>query len=73
MAEWKVEVDRGSCLGTGMCTSIAPEHFRLDGGTATPVRSDIDPDDAVIDAAESCPMEAILVRSADGTVLAPQA
>jgi ferredoxin len=72
MAQWKVEVDGGSCLGTGMCTSIAPDHFRLDGGTATPVKSDIDPDDAVVDAAESCPMEAILVRSADGTVLAPQ-
>jgi ferredoxin len=72
VGEWTVEVDRSTCLGTGMCTSIAPGHFRLDGGTSTPVKSDIDADDAVIDAAESCPMEAILVRSADGTVLAPQ-
>ncbi|NUT53774.1 MAG: ferredoxin [Saccharothrix sp.] len=73
MGGWTVGVDRGSCLGTGMCTSIAPDHFRLDGGTSTPVDAEIEPDDAVIDAAESCPMEAILVRSADGTVLAPQA
>jgi ferredoxin len=55
-----------------MCTSIAPDHFRLDGGTSTPVESQVDPSDAVIDAAESCPMEAILVRAADGAVLAPQ-
>ncbi|MEU4444486.1 ferredoxin [Actinosynnema sp. NPDC050801] len=72
MSEWTIEVDRGMCLGTGMCTATAPEHFRLDGGTATPVKADVEPDDAVIDAAESCPMEAILVRSADGSVLAPQ-
>ncbi|MFI9006523.1 ferredoxin [Actinosynnema sp. NPDC053489] len=72
MSEWTIEVDRGACLGTGMCTSIAPDHFRLEGGTSRPVDPNVDPDDAVIDAAESCPMEAILVRSADGTVLAPQ-
>ncbi|QQQ77670.1 ferredoxin [Saccharothrix sp. 6-C] len=72
MSRWTVGVDRAACLGTGMCTSIAPDHFRLDGGTSTPVSPEVDPDDAVIDAAESCPMEAILVRSADGEVLAPQ-
>ena len=72
MSEWTIEVDRTMCLGTGMCTSIAPDRFRLDGGTATPVDRAVEADDAVIDAAESCPMEAILVRSADGTVLAPQ-
>ncbi|MEU4768190.1 ferredoxin [Actinosynnema sp. NPDC023794] len=72
MSEWTIEVDRATCMGTGMCTSIAPDHFRLDGGTATPVKSEVEPDDAVVDAAESCPMEAILVRSADGAVLAPQ-
>ncbi|MGW4110107.1 ferredoxin [Actinosynnema sp. NPDC004786] len=72
MGEWKVEVDRGACIGTGMCTSIAPAHFRLDGSTSTPVDADVEPSDAVVDAAESCPMEAILVRSADGSVVAPQ-
>ncbi|PSL56665.1 ferredoxin [Saccharothrix carnea] len=72
MSEWTIEVDRAACLGTGMCTSIAPGHFRLDGSTSTPVKSEVEPDDAVVDAAESCPMEAILVRSADGSVLAPQ-
>ncbi|MFI9006525.1 ferredoxin [Actinosynnema sp. NPDC053489] len=72
MSEWTISVDRGACLGTGMCTSIAPDHFRLEGGTSTPVDPEVEPDDAVVDAAESCPMEAILVRSADGTVLAPE-
>jgi ferredoxin len=72
MSEWTIEVDKGACLGTGMCTATAPDHFRLEGGTSTPIKTDIDPSDAVVDAAESCPMEAILVRSSDGTVIAPQ-
>ncbi|MFC6090657.1 ferredoxin [Saccharothrix lopnurensis] len=72
MTRWTVEVDRSRCLGTGMCSSIAPDHFRLEDGTATPVNPSVEPADAVVDAAESCPMEAILVRDADGTVLAPQ-
>lgn len=71
MTRWTLEVDRNACLGTGMCTSIAPDHFRLDG-TASPVEPSVEPDDAVLDAAESCPMEAILVRDADGAVLAPR-
>ncbi len=72
MTHWTVEVDRTTCLGTGMCTSIAPGRFRLEGATSVPVSPSVEPDDAIIDAAESCPMEAILVRDADGTVLAPQ-
>ncbi|WP_158840840.1 ferredoxin [Saccharothrix deserti] len=72
MSKWTIELDRGTCIGTGMCTATAPDHFRLEGGTSTPVNETVDEDEAVVDAAESCPMEAILVRSADGTVLAPQ-
>lgn len=72
MSEWTIELDRGTCIGTGMCTATAPDHFRLEGGKSTPVDSTVEPDEGVIDAAESCPMEAILVRANDGTVLAPR-
>ncbi|MFD1147354.1 ferredoxin [Saccharothrix hoggarensis] len=72
MGKWTIELDRGACIGTGMCTATAPGHFRFEGGTATPVNEAVEPDDAVVDAAESCPMEAILVRDSDGSVLAPQ-
>jgi ferredoxin len=72
MGEWTVELNRDKCIGTGMCTSTAPHRFRFDGGKSTPVDGVVEPDEAVIDAAESCPMEAILVRAADGTVLAPE-
>ncbi|MEU4802700.1 ferredoxin [Actinosynnema sp. NPDC023587] len=72
MARWSLEVDRDACVGSGMCAGIAPDHFRLDGGTAEPVDASVEPDDAVVDAAESCPMEAILVRDAEGNRLAPE-
>ncbi len=52
-AHWTVTVDRGACLGSGMCTAIAPDRFRLDGGTSHPVDETIAPDDDVIDAANS--------------------
>ncbi|WP_433269725.1 ferredoxin [Actinosynnema sp. CS-041913] len=72
MGKWSLEVDRGTCIGTGVCIGMAPDHFRLEGGTSTPVNESVDPDDVVVDAAESCPMEAILLRDSDGSVLAPQ-
>ncbi|QIS08713.1 MULTISPECIES: ferredoxin [Nocardia] len=69
--QWRIEVDRGTCIGSGMCTGIAPDHFTLVDGRSAPISQT--PDDAVLDAAESCPVEAILVRAAEsGAILAPQ-
>ncbi|MFC4949849.1 ferredoxin [Pseudonocardia sp. GCM10023141] len=69
---WGVEVDAPSCLGSGICTSMAAGRFALDDkGRSHPVDGQIDADPAVIDAAESCPAEAIIVTDlATGTVLA---
>jgi ferredoxin len=70
---WRVSVNRDVCQGTGMCTSMAPKHFRLTAGHSEPIESEIDPEDDVVDAAESCPVEAILVTAADdGRVIAPE-
>lgn len=75
MAEerWRISVDRDVCQGTGMCTSVASRYFELNGGHAQPVEPEVDPDDDVVDAAESCPVEAILVTSTeDGRIIAPE-
>ncbi len=69
---WKVTVDRDVCVGSAMCTSIAPEHFRLDDGRSRPINELIDADDIVVDAAESCPSEAIAVHDTTGRRLAPE-
>lgn len=70
---WRISVDRDVCQGTGMCTSMAAKHFQLVGGHSSPIEEEVDADDDVVDAAESCPVEAILVTAAgDGRVIAPE-
>ncbi|WP_116203947.1 ferredoxin [Amycolatopsis circi] len=68
---WTVEVDGGVCIGSGMCASLMPEVFQLDGATARAVAESVGPDETVLDAADSCPAMAITVR--DGAeVLGPR-
>ncbi|MFI5613075.1 ferredoxin [Amycolatopsis sp. NPDC051903] len=51
-----------SCIGVGLCESLAPEVFSLGEGTQAKVLSAELPDDLLegaTEAAESCPMAAI--------------
>jgi ferredoxin len=60
---WRVSVN-DSCVGSGMCIGIAPHHFRLDADDRShPVTVEMEPDDFVLDAAASCPMEAIRITN----------
>jgi ferredoxin len=59
-------------MGTGLCAGSRPDRFVLDGARARPVTERIEPDEGVLDVAETCPTEAITVRAADGTLLAPE-
>ena len=70
---WTLTVDRDACLGSGLCASAAPRHFRLDDGRSRPIQKDIQPDDLVLDAAETCPAEAITVHDGAGHPIAPDA
>jgi ferredoxin len=57
---WHVEVDRAVCIGSGLCVSSAPGGFRLDSARQShPVEADADASEAVLAAAEGCPVEAI--------------
>ena len=68
---WKVTVDRDACLGSGVCAATAPRRFRLDGGKSRALQEEIEPDDIVLDVADTCPAEAITVHDAAGRRLAP--
>src|SRR5262249_49552939 len=58
---WRVTVN-DRCVGSGSCIGIARRHFRLDrDDRSPPVDVEVAPSEAVLDAAASCPMEAILV------------
>lgn len=70
---WRVEVDARTCIGSGICAGTAPDHFRVVDGVSRPVRPEVEPADEVLDAAESCPVEAITVRDGEtGDTLAPE-
>jgi ferredoxin len=58
---WRIEVDAGTCIGSGMCAALAPRWFTLDGAHATAVAGDVEPDEILLDAADSCPVGAITI------------
>ncbi|WP_409496795.1 ferredoxin [Amycolatopsis sp. cmx-11-12] len=68
---WKVEVDGGTCIGSGMCAALLPKVFELEGATATVVEGEVNPDESVLDAADSCPAMAIEVTE-KGEVIGPR-
>jgi ferredoxin len=70
---WRVSVDPDTCIWSGICAGVAPGLFVLVNGVSEPVDPAIAPDPSAIDAAESCPVEAIAVRdAADGHLVAPE-
>ncbi|GHE97842.1 hypothetical protein GCM10018785_72770 [Streptomyces longispororuber] len=70
---WHVEVDRSVCIGSGMCVGTAPDGFVLDSARQShPKEPETDAAEAVLEAAESCPVEAITITLADsGEVVFP--
>ena len=61
-----VAVDHGLCVGNAMCTTIATKAFTLnDDRQAIPADVDADSAELIIDAAENCPVAAILVADAN--------
>lgn len=65
-------VDPELCIGSGDCVRIAPGAFAIDesSGVSTPQPGVADtPIEILLRAAETCPMNAIEVRSADDAVL----
>ncbi|MDX3684733.1 ferredoxin [Streptomyces sp. AK04-4c] len=66
---WTTEVDRDLCMGSGMCAGMASDLYALDDeDRARPVRERIAPDERALDAADSCPATAILVRDGDRAI-----
>ncbi|RLV08514.1 ferredoxin [Streptomyces griseocarneus] len=69
---WRLTVDRDLCVGSGLCAATAPDAFRLDDARRSrPVEEVILPSDAVLEAAEGCPVEAITIRGSAGEAVFP--
>jgi len=69
----KIVVDRSKCIAASNCVGMAPRVFALDGSKKAIVISATGADDAtIIEAAESCPTEAIeLFDEATGQQIFP--
>ena len=68
----KVKVDRDLCIGVSNCVAIAPAVFKLDDESKAVVLdpSSVD-DDTLLEAAESCPQNAIIIEDDEGNQLYP--
>ena len=68
----KVRVDRDLCIGVGNCVALVPTVFTLDEDNKAVV---LDPtsvdDDTLLEAAESCPENAIIIEDDEGNQLYP--
>ena len=68
----KIKIDSDLCTGVGNCVALSPTVFKLDAKNKAIV---LDPasvdDDALLEAAESCPEDAIIVEDDRGNQLHP--
>jgi ferredoxin len=59
-----IAIDTGRCIGCGLCAWAVPQVFRVVGETSTVLAQPEDPRDTkVLDAANSCPGNAITIQS----------
>jgi ferredoxin len=68
----KVKVDRELCSGVSNCVAIAPTVFKLDDQNKAVVLdfSSVD-EETLIEAAKSCPENAIILEDEEGNQLYP--
>jgi ferredoxin len=71
---WHVEVESGTCIGSGICASLAPAVFHVGIDRVSRVtKGEVDENPAVVDAANCCPAQAIRVTDlTTGRVVAPE-
>ena len=62
------------CVSVASCVTIAPNTFELDDkGIAVVKKQGGDPDKAILEAAKSCPVNAIKIFDASGVQIYPKA
>lgn len=70
----KVVVDRNICIGAAPCTTVAPGVFELDAEGKAVVKAGWESTEAktILEAAQSCPVNAIAVFDDQGNQIYPK-
>jgi ferredoxin len=67
-----IEVDRALCYGFGDCVDSQPDVFALDEeDTAIVLDPNAAPLDDIVEAAQNCPVDAIVITDEDGEQVYP--
>ncbi|WP_416975562.1 ferredoxin [Streptomyces sp. 4F14] len=62
---WRLDVDRTLCIGSAQCVHRTQGFFQLDPARQSqPAEPETDANEAVLEAAENCPVEAISIALA---------
>ncbi|PWB38363.1 MAG: ferredoxin [Parcubacteria group bacterium] len=68
----RIEVDRELCISVASCVAVAPNTFELDSeGIAIIKNPTGDTKETILQAAQSCPVNAIRIFEDDGTQIHP--
>jgi len=68
----RIEVDRDACISAGSCVAIAAKTFQLDDeGKVKLINPKGDDDQTILEAAKSCPVEAIKLYNESGGQIWP--
>ncbi|MGH2344746.1 MAG: ferredoxin [Chloroflexota bacterium] len=68
----KFRISRAACIGNGRCVDVAPELFALDHfNKAIIVNAAGSDEDTIMDAAQACPVQAVIVESDSGGRIYP--
>ena len=68
----KVRVERDLCTGVGNCEAVAPTVFKVDKSNKVVLLDPKSVDEkTLMEAAESCPENAIIIEDDDGSQLYP--
>jgi ferredoxin len=72
MVKYKIKIDKSKCIGCGTCAALAANTFEIGSDMKAKVKKvDGDDDKTILQAAESCPTQAIELTE-DGKKVFPE-
>jgi ferredoxin len=68
----KFRISRAACIGNGRCVDVAPDMFGLDHFNKAIIINAAEADEEkIMDAAQACPVQAVIVESDAGDRIYP--